>query len=84
MTKQVIKEVKDERRYTKSYFDALGHYTRWDILRLQIRGESDEPLAENLLPFKYEHHNFEELSEKCDIQMKKMNKLIESLNKKII
>jgi len=36
----------DDRRHTKAYFDALGHYTRWDVLRLDIRGEPAEPLTE--------------------------------------
>jgi amidase/nitrilase len=32
----------DERRATKAYFDAMGHYTRWDAVNLSI---SDETLA---------------------------------------
>lgn len=35
----------DDRRYTKAYFDALGHYTRWDVLMLDLRGEPSEPLT---------------------------------------
>jgi len=33
----------DDRRHTKAYFDALGHYTRWDVLRLDFYGEPTEP-----------------------------------------
>ncbi|SDX22481.1 amidase/nitrilase [Haloarcula vallismortis] len=32
----------DERRATKAYFDAMGHYTRWDAVNLSI---SDDTLA---------------------------------------
>jgi amidase/nitrilase len=35
----------DDRRHTKAYFDALGHYSRWDLLRLELRGEPYEPLS---------------------------------------
>jgi len=36
----------DDRRHTKAYFDALGHYTRWDVMRLDLRGEPLDPLTE--------------------------------------
>lgn len=26
-----------ERYATKAYFDAVGHYTRWDFLRMEIK-----------------------------------------------
>lgn len=26
----------DERRATKTYFDMIGHYARWDIVRLEV------------------------------------------------
>ncbi len=35
----------DDRRMTKAYFDALGHYSRWDVLRLDMRGEPGHPLS---------------------------------------
>jgi len=35
----------DDRRHTKAYFDAVGHYTRWDVLRLDFYGEPAEPTA---------------------------------------
>jgi len=37
---------RDERRATKAYFDAIGHYTRWDAVRLEISGETLEPAVE--------------------------------------
>jgi amidase/nitrilase len=33
---------RDERRATKAYFDAMGHYTRWDAVSIEV---SDETLA---------------------------------------
>ena len=35
---------RDERRTTKAYFDAMGHYTRWDAVNLEIRDEQYEPV----------------------------------------
>ena len=35
----------DDRRHTKAYVDALGHYARWDILRLDTRGEPNQPFT---------------------------------------
>ncbi|MXR50543.1 carbon-nitrogen hydrolase family protein [Halovenus sp. WSH3] len=34
---------RDERRATKAYFDAMGHYTRWDAVSLSISDETLEP-----------------------------------------
>ncbi|MFB6084795.1 MAG: carbon-nitrogen hydrolase family protein [Halorientalis sp.] len=33
----------DERRATKAYFDAMGHYTRWDAVSLEVSDETLEP-----------------------------------------
>jgi nitrilase len=38
---------RDERRATKAYFDAMGHYTRWDAVQLEISGESLDPAVES-------------------------------------
>jgi len=35
----------DDRRHTKAYVDALGHYARWDVLRLDMRGEPNQPFT---------------------------------------
>jgi amidase/nitrilase len=36
---------RDERRATKAYFDAVGHYTRWDAIRLDVSDDVYEPFA---------------------------------------
>ncbi|WP_435178946.1 carbon-nitrogen hydrolase family protein [Halorussus sp. AFM4] len=35
---------RDERRATKAYFDAMGHYSRWDAVNLEISDEVLEPV----------------------------------------
>ena len=35
---------RDERRATKAYFDAMGHYARWDAVNLEVNDETLEPV----------------------------------------
>ena len=35
---------RDERRATKAYFDAMGHYARWDAVNLEVSDEMLEPV----------------------------------------
>lgn len=35
---------RDERRATKAYFDAQGHYARWDAVGLEIDDETRDPI----------------------------------------
>lgn len=35
---------RDERRATKAYFDAMGHYTRWDAVSLDVSDEILDPM----------------------------------------
>jgi nitrilase len=35
---------RDERRATKAYFDAMGHYTRWDAVNLEVSDQWNEPI----------------------------------------
>lgn len=37
---------RDERRATKAYFDAAGHYSRWDAVNLNINDASREPVEQ--------------------------------------
>lgn len=36
----------DDRNMTKAYFDCMGHYSRWDILRLEMRRGPTSPVSE--------------------------------------
>ncbi|MFW5922311.1 MAG: carbon-nitrogen hydrolase family protein [Halodesulfurarchaeum sp.] len=36
---------RDERRATKAYFDAMGHYTRWDAVSLAVSEETLDPIS---------------------------------------
>ncbi|WP_254535396.1 carbon-nitrogen hydrolase family protein [Halomarina litorea] len=38
---------RDERRATKAYFDAMGHYTRWDAVNLELRDAVAEPVHDH-------------------------------------
>ena len=37
----------DERRATKAYFDAMGHYTRWDAVNLEVRDGRPDPVHDH-------------------------------------
>ncbi|MFW5958895.1 MAG: carbon-nitrogen hydrolase family protein [Natronomonas sp.] len=37
---------RDERRATKAYFDAMGHYTRWDAVSLDISDTTLNPVSD--------------------------------------
>lgn len=41
---------RDERRATKAYFDAMGHYTRWDAVNLEVRETSLDPVDDHSQP----------------------------------
>lgn len=36
---------RDERRATKAYFDAMGHYSRWDAVSLDVSDGTLDPIA---------------------------------------
>ena len=38
---------RDERRATKAYFDAMGHYARWDAVNLEVRDGRPEPVHDH-------------------------------------
>jgi len=68
----------DDRRHTKAYFDALGHYARWDVLRLELRGEPLEPLTTKT-QFTLDPSMLKILAEKYCIELKKLEKILEEL-----
>ena len=69
----------DDRRHTKAYFDALGHYTRWDVLRLDIRGTSAEPLSGRKPKRELDQRTLKHLAEKYGIEPENMIGLVDEL-----
>jgi len=63
----------DDRRHTKAYIDALGHYARWDVLRLDIRGEPNRPFPEVL------YSKVRKVAEKHGVDPDKLEKMLGEL-----
>jgi amidase/nitrilase len=72
----------DDRRHTKAYFDALGHYARWDILRLEMRGEPHEPLSTWPSQEKPHPDMLKRPAEKHGAETKKLERIAEELHTK--
>jgi amidase/nitrilase len=68
----------DDRRHTKAYFDALGHYTRWDLMRLDLRGEPNDPITEDSWIFNSEE-DLEPLAEKYGLSISVLRNLLDDL-----
>ena len=64
----------DDRRHTKAYIDALGHYARWDVLRLDIRGEPNQPFTQ--IP-EIPNRKIKEITDKYDIDPDKLSKMLD-------
>jgi amidase/nitrilase len=69
----------DDRRHTKAYFDALGHYTRWDLLRLDLRGDPMDPLTEESTVWELEDETITLLAEKYGLDPEDIINLIDEL-----
>ncbi len=67
----------DDRRHTKAYFDALGHYTRWDLMRLDLRGEPLDPLTEESAVWDLDEEMVMLLADKYEMEPDKVRRLIE-------
>ncbi len=67
-----------DRGMTKAYFDSMGHYSRWDLLRLEIRGEVLSPLTESdeMLPFK----SVESVAERHEIDPEELLEILSELD----
>lgn len=70
-------------KLAKALFDCLGHYARWDVVRLQVRTEPWTPEAEMMkkpsikLPIK----ELRRISEEHEIGMEKLEAIVEELTK---
>ena len=67
----------DDRRHTKAYVDALGHYARWDVLRLDIRGEPNKPFT--VRPLDIPYSRIKEVAERHGADPDKLEKMIREL-----
>jgi amidase/nitrilase len=38
---------RSERRATKAYFDAMGHYARWDAVNLEVNDDRLDPIHDH-------------------------------------
>jgi len=70
----------DDRRHTKAYFDALGHYARWDVLRLDMGREPLEPLTRRRARYNIDPSMLKILAEKYGIEPGKLERLLEDLD----
>jgi len=68
---------------TKAIFDSLGHYSRWDILQLQInRKDRLNPQVYNnsvTMPTDLPQEKIKRISEKYEIDIEKVERLIDDL-----
>jgi amidase/nitrilase len=71
---------RDERRATKAYFDAMGHYARWDAVNLEVRDGRPDPV--------HDHHGTgstlsaaraQSLAEEHDVPIEAIEAVAESL-----
>jgi nitrilase len=69
----------DDRRHTKAYFDALGHYTRWDLMRLDLRGEPHEPLTEESAVWELDEDRVRALAEKYGLDPEEIVDIVREL-----
>ena len=73
------------RAIAKIIFDAVGHYTRWDVLSLNINTQPYTPLKPVKLhepkKFEIDAEKIEKIAEKLDITVEKINALIKELEK---
>jgi len=71
----------EERMATKAYFDCLGHYARWDVVRLIFRGERTVPveLVEKVSEETLSMKKLEEKLKELDLKLKKVEEVAEKL-----
>jgi len=78
-----------ERRVAKAYFDALGHYARWNVFQLHVDRRPLEPAnrREGKIspPVDYSAARIQELAERYEIAVAKIESLLNALefNRKV-
>lgn len=74
----------EERRLAKAYFDAVGHYARFDLLSLNIREEAWTPIGPERLEGGISREGqlerrLEELANRCEVKLQKLEAMVEKL-----
>jgi len=67
----------------KAVFDSLGHYSRWDIARLELRSEAwgpEVPMRDNQALAELPNGELRRISEKYEIGIDNLEALLEELN----
>ena len=68
-------------KIAKALFDCLGHYARWDVVRLQVREEPWTPEVEIKKPvIKLPVSELSRISEEYEISRDKLEAIIQELN----
>jgi amidase/nitrilase len=71
---------RDERRATKAYFDAMGHYARWDAVSLSISDETFEPVRDAKPERqRLSAHRAEELATEYDVPVEAVEAVADEL-----
>jgi amidase/nitrilase len=68
-----------ERRLAKAYFDAVGHYARWDLLQLLVRTEGWEPSR----PLEPAPARLRESAERWEVRLERLEALVDTLVRKL-
>ena len=64
----------------KAVFDSLGHYSRWDVAQLALRQDSWEPEVPLKQNGGIPKDELERISEKYEIEIEKLEALLEDLS----
>ena len=68
----------NDRIVAKNVFDCMGHYSRWDVVSLQIRDKDFEP-ATPLLPRRIKFEQIEEVAERHQLPTEKVETILREL-----
>jgi len=67
----------------KAVFDSLGHYSRWDVVRLEVRGEGWNPEVSkgdsSTSQYELPESELRKISEKYEVDIDKLESLLEDI-----
>ncbi|MGQ9695869.1 MAG: hypothetical protein ACUVWV_14125, partial [Thermodesulfobacteriota bacterium] len=72
----------DDRIIAKNVFDCMGHYTRWDLVSLNIREEGWEPVRKIESSSEYPKislEKIEQVARKFKLSQQKLERILEEL-----